>query len=65
INHAYVRPEGFELPGFELGVLEPSEGGEREGAPELCVRFRWREVVTVVLRRLERGLDGEERALAE
>lgn len=70
-DHAYVRPEGFELPGFELEVLEPPEGDERrekrrEGAaPELCVRFRWREVVTVVLKRLERGMDDEERAMAE
>lgn len=72
IDHAYVRPEGFELPGFEMveQVLEDMEGhgqGQREGAtaPEVCVRFRWREVVTVLLRRLERGMDEEERKMAE
>lgn len=72
MEHAYVRPEGFELPGFEMVVLEPPSAGlgEREGAAaataaEVCVRFRWREVVTVLLRQLERGVDDEERWLVE
>lgn len=56
LNQMYVRPEGFELPGLKLISVE-SKGS----SPEVRVRFKWREVVTVLLRRLERGMWDEER----
>lgn len=65
-EHMYVNSsEGFALPGLELVEVDMGQNGGTDREPEIRVRFRWREVVTVLLQRAERGPGEEERRVLE